>query len=445
MDVLALSKQVVLTACAAAFLVSCAQKEETLPGERLELRAKQNTSTDAEATDAINDLIARQEISLPAASLNASWTHRNGTAAHSIAHPSFSTEPRLRWTRDIGSGNKRRLRLSSDPVIMDGRVFALDSSGQITALSTSGSPLWSRSLVPASDAKDAVPGGGLAVADGLLVATTGFGDVVAMDPATGAEKWRQKMPASISAAPVISGDRVIALSRNNLAYGLTRDFGRIAWEVQGVDRGTSVLGGGTPALAGGLAILPFASGEVISVIPRNGITAWSQKISGRRIGAATSFVTGVSGDPVSSGDNVYFGTQAGRLTSVDRRSGQRNWTAKEGAQGPVWPAGGSIFLITDQDRLKRLDASTGEPLWTADLPRFKNTKKLKGEYAHYGPVLAGGVLWVAGGDGALRKFNPIDGKLIGSVSIPSGAASQPAVAGGVMYVLSNSGQLHAFQ
>lgn len=441
----ALTKQLVSLACVLGLIAACAKEEERLPGERLELRSKLNTSTDDEAAAAINDLIERQEISLSAAVPNSSWTHRNGSAAHSIAHPSFSTEPRLRWSRDIGSGNKRRLRLSSDPVIADGRVFALDSGGQISALSTSGAPLWSRSLVPASDAKDAVPGGGLAVTDGLLVATTGFGDVVAMDPATGAEKWRQKMPASISAAPVISDDRVIALSRNNLAYGLTRDFGRIAWEVQGVDRGTSVLGGGTPAIAGGLAILPFASGEVISVIPRNGVTAWSQKISGRRIGAATSFVTGISGDPVASGDTIYFGTQAGRLTSVDRRSGQRNWTAKEGAQGPVWPESGSIFLITDQDRLKRLNAVTGEPLWSAELPRFKNTKKLKGEYAHYGPVLAGGVLWVAGSDGELRKFSPVDGKLLGSVAIPGGAASQPAVAGGVMYLLSNSGQLHAFQ
>ena len=433
------------TILAALVLSACSDKEEKLPGERLELRAKLNSSTDEEAVAAIEELVARQVISLPKMAVNSSWTHKNGSAAHSIAHPQFSPEPRLRWSRNIGSGNKKRLRLSSDPVILNERVFTLDSSGQLMAHGTNGAALWSRSLVPASDAKDAAPGGGLAVEENLLVATTGFGDVVAMIPATGEELWRQRMPASISAAPVIASDRVIALARNNLAYGLTKDFGRISWQVQGVDRGTSVLGSGTPAVAGGLGILPFASGEVIAVVPRNGVTAWTQKIGGRRIGAAQSFITGVSGDPVADGQNVYFGTQAGRLTAVDRRSGQRLWTAKEGAQGPVWPAGGSIFLITDQDRLKRLDAETGEPLWVAELPRFKNTKKLKGEYAHFGPILAGGFLWVAGGDGELRKFDPENGKLIGSVSIPGGAASQPAVADGTMYVLSQTGQLHAFQ
>lgn len=425
-------------------LTACADKEEVLEGERLDLRPDLTaaTTTDEQA-------IAASQIaafSVPAQQVNADWTHKNGTAAHRITHPALSSAPTLRWSRDIGSGNRGRLRLSSDPIIAGGVIYVMDSSGLVSAFAQqSGSPLWTRSLKPLRDARDAAPGGGLAFGSDTLVATTGFGEVITLDPATGNIRWRHRMPAAVVAAPVISGDVIVALARNNLAAGLTLDHGRIKWEIQGVDADAGVLGTGAPAIAGRLAILPFTSGQVVAVVPRNGLTAWNQKVSGKRLGVARGFVSAISSDPVANGNSVYLGTQAGRLARIDRRSGERDWTSKEGALGPVWPADNSLFIVSDQGKLKRLDAATGDPIWSADLPVFKNTKKLKGAYAHFGPILAGGVLWVAGSDGALRKFNPANGQPLGAINIPGGAAASPAVAGGVMYILSQNGQLHAFQ
>ena len=121
--------------------------------------------------------------------------------------------------------------------------------------------------------------------------------------------------------------------------------------------------------------------------------------------------------------------------------------APEGAMGPVVPVGGSVFLVNDEAQLVRLDAATGEKIWAVEMPYFTKdkAKKRKAIYPHFGPVLAGGRLVVAGGDGTLRLFSPTDGALVGSVDIPGGAATQPALAGGTLYVVSGKGQLHAFR
>ncbi|MEM9852500.1 MAG: PQQ-binding-like beta-propeller repeat protein [Pseudomonadota bacterium] len=97
--------------------------------------------------------------------------------------------------------------------------------------------------------------------------------------------------------------------------------------------------------------------------------------------------------------------------------------------------------------MKRLNASDGAEVWSADLPGYKanRDRRRKAAFAHFGPILAGGQLWVAGSDGFLRSYSPTDGTLTGTVDIPGGAASQPAVAGGRLYVISGNGQLHAFQ
>ena len=81
------------------------------------------------------------------------------------------------------------------------------------------------------------------------------------------------------------------------------------------------------------------------------------------------------------------------------------------------------------------------------MPYFVNDtpKKRKGIYAHYGPVLAGGRITVASGDGVLRLFNATDGVLVGTVEIPGGAAAAPALAQGAMFVVTARGQLLAFR
>ena len=68
----------------------------------------------------------------------------------------------------------------------------------------------------------------------------------------------------------------------------------------------------------------------------------------------------------------------------------------------------------------RADAATGALLWQVNLPPmfphrgFFGRGKPYAAIPYYGPVLAGGRLWVAGADGLLRGFNPADGTLAGA-------------------------------
>ena len=147
------------------------------------------------------------------------------------------------------------------------------------------------------------------------------------------------------------------------------------------------------------------------------------------------------------GNRIYAGNPSGRTVALDLVSGERIWTADEGAVSPVQVAGGSVFLISDQNELLRLDAETGARIWGQQLPYFtkERVRRQRAIFDHYGPVLAGGRLVVSSGDGLLRFFDPATGAPQGEASLPGGGASLPAVAGGTLYVVSGSGQLHAFR
>lgn len=434
-----------LLAGASLMLLACGNRETILEGERLDLRAP--LLQEGEEPPAAPEVVA-DKLALTPPKVNAEWTHRNGSGTHSIPHPALNKTLAKVWTANIGAGNSRKRQITADPVVAGGRVFTLDSQSGARAFTTAGAVVWARDLTPPNEKAGEASGGGMAYGNGVLAVTTGHGDVWVLDPATGDTRWRHRMPGAISAPPVIVGDVVVAVSRDNTGMGLNIRNGRILWQTLSPGDTAGIAGAGAPAAMGNLAVVPYASGEVIGVVASNGLRAWSSAVTGQRKGIARNIVNDISGDPVIVGSVLYVGNQAGRLASLDRRSGTPNWTARDGTYTPVWPDGGAVFVVTDNFQVKRLNVSDGAEVWSADLPGFKRAnrpRRIRDAYAHFGPILAGGQVWVASSDGNLRSYNPADGSLTGTVAVPGGAASQPAVAGGVMYVFSGNGQLHAYR
>ncbi|MDF0601393.1 PQQ-binding-like beta-propeller repeat protein [Psychromarinibacter sp. C21-152] len=439
-----MTRTIGLAAGLGVLLAACGERETILPGERLDIRSG---ATVGEAAQSEPEAPVDRAFSAPAPVSVASWTHRAGNPSHSIPHAALSPQPSRIWSADIGDGNSRKHRITADPIVAAGRVFTLDSRSMAAATSTSGERLWTRSLVPESDREGDASGGGIAFGGGKVFVTTGFGEVHALDPATGAEIWVQNLDAPATASPTVVGGLLYVISRDNVAWAIDTATGRVRWRVQGTPSVSGMIGGAGPAVTDKYAIFPFASGELIAALRQGGVRVWGATVSGGRKGAAYANITDIVADPVVSDGVLYTGNQSGRAVALDLESGERIWTAEDGAYGPVWVAGGSVFLVSDQAELIRLDAATGQVIWSQELPYFKanRVKRRKSIYAYFGPVLAGGQLWVASDDGKLRAFDPASGALRQAIDIPGGAASNISVAGGTMYVVSENGQLHAFR
>jgi outer membrane protein assembly factor BamB len=317
----------------------------------------------------------------------------------------------------------------------------------VTALSPSGAILWTADASPARDRIDEASGGGLAVADGRLFVTLGFGDLVALDPATGGEIWRQSLGAVATGAPTALNGRVHVSGRDGRGWTVDATTGRVLWSVRSTPDILGVKGGAGPAATDQTVVFPFISGELIAAEPRTGAVQWTAYVLGERAGRSYARVTDITGDPVIVGGRVYVGNHSGETAAIEAGTGQTVWTAEHGALGPVTVAGGSVFLISDQNDLVRLDASSGETIWTAPLPLFVDPRprRREGIFAHYGPLLAGGRLIVASSDGQVRFFDPVSGAQTGSLPLPAGAAAEPVVAGGTLYVVASDGTLNAFR
>lgn len=435
-----------------ALVAACGEREVVLPGERFDLRTPLDASLPVEGAAAPVDTTgirvnSAAPISLPPATANAEWTHRGGNVRHQQPHGALSATPARVWSVAVGEGNSRRNRIAATPVAADGRIFTMDALAGVTAVSAEGGVLWQRNLA-AAGSRSAISGGGLAIGEGLLVISTGYGEVVALDPASGNEVWRQDLGAPANGAPAVSGGTVYVVGRDSAAWAIRASDGRILWQQPGAIAQAGTLGAAAPAVGDRTVILPFPSGQVTAALKSSGIPLWTTAVAGQRQGRAmASLLSDISGDPLIAGPVTYIGNTGGRIVAFDSRDGSRVWTADEAALGPMVLAGGALFVLSDDARLVRLDARSGERVWSVELPYFVNERltRRKGVTAHYGPVLAGGRIAVASGDGLLRFFDPVDGALVGTAEIPGGAASGPILAGGALYVMGGTGELHAFR
>lgn len=425
-----------LSTLALLTLVSaCGNRELILPGEREPVRPVVEFE-EAETLPAL---------SIPAQRANTDWTHLSGNSLHLPGNVALSANLSRGWSVSIGSGDSRRKRITSAPIVAAGRIFTMDSTSTATAVDLNGRVLWSTSLTREGENAPEGFGGGLAAFDTALVVSTGFGEVLRLDPGTGQILWRTAVDGAIRAAPAVAEGRVVVVARSDIAYGLDLETGTLDWRVQGAGLGAGLLGGASPAIRGPVTIIPFKSGEVVAVLTKSGRRVWSAAVTGGRRELVRSKINDISGNPVIDNDIVYAANQSGRLVQLDRRSGERLWTHRDGSYGPALPVGNSVFFISDIGTLTRIDAETGETIWQRDLPEWARPRKRRNAIPHFGPLLAGGRLLIASGDGLLRSFDPATGAELSTVQMGAGASSSPAIANGVLYVVTRNGQLHAFQ
>lgn len=428
-------------ALAALLLLSaCAEREVILQGQRIPV-----SETVLGLEPPPRAAVTPVALSAPVA--NADWGQPGAGPTHRPPHASLRVPVAPIWSTSIGQGDAKRARITAEPAVSGGRVFTLDSAGQVSATSITGQPLWRTSVVPASDPSGRRPGGGISAVGDTVYVGTEYGEVLALDAGTGGIRWRQRFDGPVTAPPAVVDGRVYAVARDASAWALDARDGKVLWTLTGVPSPSGVTGGAAPAVGGGLVVYPFSSGGLIAARTAGGSTAWQADVAGSRKGRAWSAITDITADPVIDGGILYTGNQSGRTVALNLADGQTIWEAQEGSFGPVALANNAVFLVNDESELVRLDRATGATVWKVPLSYYTRTTERKRNtiYVHFGPVLAGGRLVLASTDGTVSFHDPTTGALTGQVALPAGAAAAPVVAGQQLYVVTQDGQLHAFR
>ncbi len=425
------------------------EKPEPLPGRRIPVLPAAE-KVPGELADASAPII------VPQPQMNEEWTQPGGNASNVPVHLALSGAVREAWSASAGSGSSGQGRITASPIVAGGRVYTLDADGVAVAFSVSGGgQIWRHSLEPTPPQTASAGGGfsglttgslfslggsdgggfggGLAVDNGRLYGASGFGAVIAMDPATGKRIWEKNLGAPIRSSPTVAGDRVFVLTAEGRFYCLSGVDGQELWSARGLPHQASLSLNASPAVEGDIVAVPFPSGDVIGYKVLDGSPVWSESLTRTRSVSQFASLSDAARPAIENGI-VYAIGHAGRMVATNAMNGERLWSLNvPGTQMP-WVAGESVFVVDTTGQIMAVAKRDGKVQWTAKLPS-------SGTWS--GPVLANHALWVVSSKGTLASVDPATGRLLGQQSLSAGSYIAPVVAGGRMYILTDTAKLIA--
>jgi len=352
-------------------------------------------------------------------------------------------------------------------------------SGAMSATAPDGPPsfLW---RVPI----DGITGASPAVGEGMVIVSNQT-KLVALDQATGAERWRAARPQSGS-SPLIAGGLVYVGTRGEGLKAYDAETGAVVWqflsgipaapdgEPAGVFDTSPILVDGTLFMAGGsyggLFALDPATGEERWRFDTHGWVRSSPAVAGGIVYIASNALfdadqtdpapsalyavdaaTGAErwslpfaadiemswSTPLIHGATVLIGVcnfdgGNGVWIAADAATGTERWRFETSA--PMWwasPASdGATYFLPDGElsRMSAVDAATGEPRWEIETE----------EKYYVGPTLAGDTLYIHDESGALVALDGATGDQewtldIGPAGGGGGVGAEPAIVDGIVY------------
>jgi outer membrane protein assembly factor BamB len=430
-----------LAACAGGGPLGVFKKKDkvTVPGERIAVLVN-------EADIEIDQATASAPMSLPDAVANDAWAQSGGNARKSVGHVALGNSLGVAWTQSIGEGGSKDRRIGGGPVVADGKIFTIDTSGTVRAFDTaSGRQIWSARFGEVGDNSASLYGGGVAYDSGRVYATNGLGYVAALDGANGAPVWTVKPTGPLRGEPTVSDGTVYVMSQDNQLFSLKAADGSTNWTNAAALEIAGVFGAAAPAVGQGTVVAGFSSGELNAYRYENGRQVWQDALSRTSMTTSVASLSDIDADPVIDSGVVYAVGQGGRMVALDLFSGQRIWELNFGGIATPWVAGEWLFAVNDKAQLISVNRLTGKIRWINQLPRWRDKKDKKGLITYVGPVLAGGRLILAGSNGALVNVNPMDGSFQSQTDVDDGVSFQPVVANNTLYLLTDKGRLIAYR
>ena len=418
------------------------QKKVRVEGERKAIIAKPRKLARDDSLNEIN-------IQLPAPKLNANWPQRGGIATHALKHVQLGDAPQRVWQSKIGEGGSANIALTAAPIVFNGLVMTLDTTGKVRAFALeTGELRWETILKPNENA--GIFGGGLGSGQNKIYISLGSGELIALNIQNGDELWRVSTGRALRSAPSYADGRIFVTTLDNMTFAFSASTGISLWSHNGMIANAALLGAASPAIDNNKVILAYSSGELYALQTKNGRIFWGDNLSVMRGSSGVARISHVRGNPVIDENMVFATSHSGRLIALELKTGRRLWELPIASRVMPWVAGNYLYIVSTGRQLICLTKRDGRVKWITKLPEFSfkdplplKKEKIVSEYSE--PVLAGDRLIIASSIGKIYSVSPYTGQILGETQLDGNIFIEPIVADKTLLLLDKQGNLTAFR
>ena len=345
------------------------------------------------------------------------WRQAGFDAAHTeynryeqILSPSNVGQLQQAWASPVGAGT-----LYASPIVSGGRVYIGSGDGRMYAFdAVTGATLWVGAQMTLFFVDSAAGGKGLVFASSL------YQPLLAYDAQTGAMVWRSSLVSDLRASPTLADGVLYVASFDGTLNALDAATGAPIWSAPG----PCCVFDQAPVVTGGRVFQIRTDHTLTAYDARDGTKLWSKD----------AFAVGT----FAWSYGMLFYNEYPNVVAVDEATGAQVWAAPVLAAtttGAPAVADGLVFVT--QANLVALNAASGAVVWTAPAS------------SSWGPSVANGVVYASSLNGEWDAFDEHTGALLWSITVGSGcggscANAVPVVANGMLYLAGPDQYLRAF-
>ena len=287
------------------------------------------------------------------------WTTPNGNIRNKMPAISLAkATPAWKTKRAEGrSGNDLPM---VPPVIVGDKIYTLDNESFLYAWNLKdGKEIWRNEGTKAQ-------GVGLVANKNFVIFIDENGTVKAFDT-KGKELWKKEFKTAFRNAPLLTDNSIYLLSFSNDLWVLNIKNGKEKWHYKTTATQTLLQSMGRPALANGILVVPFSSGEVVGFNADTGVLLWSQDLVGQKAFDAVASLSQMSASPVIENGIVYLVGHAGKTMAVNLKTGESLWQLERGGKTTPFISGNALFFVDNKNNLLAVNKKSGKLFWEVAL------------------------------------------------------------------------------
>lgn len=311
--------------------------------------------------------------------------------------------PRIIWQGSVGAAGSGVFF----PAVAGNIVYAAGASGQITGFDVA-----SGGQVARMEAGQRISGG-VGGGDGMVLAGTGTGEVLAFDR-NGKQLWKSQLSGEVLAPPAAQGGVVVVRTGDGRVFGLDAGSGKRKWIYQRSTPALSVRSHAGVVVERGAVFAGFAGGRLAAIALATGNVGWEGVVALPRGATELERVADVTSLPVLDERQVCAVALQGRVACFDAARGTTIWSRDLSSFAGMDIDARYLYVTDDKNAVIALDKTSGASIWKQDklAGRGVSAPLAFGRYVVVGDY-QGYVHFLAREDGSFAARIATDGSAIG--------------------------------
>jgi len=324
------------------------------------------------------------------------------------------------WTASVGKSDGYAFR----PAYEGTRIYAAAADGTITILDEDGR------VSTRIETKKKLSGG-LVATEGILIAGSLKGEVVALD-LSGKARWEAQVAGEVIAPASVSKKVAVVRTSDGRIFGLSLDDGKRVWVFQRASPPLLLRSGSGVLAIGGDVVAGYPNGKLIALDIDDGKLTWEVTVALPRGATELERIADVAGLPLIDGANVCAVAFQGKVACFEIGSRTMIWSRDLSSSRPLANDGRNIYLVDDSSAVHALDKVTGASVWKQDKLLYRRLTEA---------VIAEGQIVVGDGFGFLHVLAQSDGEIIGRLATDGSAIQALVPIKGGLLVQTEKGSL----